>query len=70
MTQDLPMKDKSTAAHRKERLPMEQDGTIRLSVEDQQRFAEALINPPPLTPAMKRAFMHHRRLVGPTDGDV
>ena len=38
---------------------------IKLSVEDQQRFAEALINPPPLTPAMRRAIEHHRRLIGP-----
>jgi uncharacterized protein (DUF1778 family) len=38
---------------------------IKLSVDDQQRFAEALINPPPLTPAMRRAIEHHRRLIGP-----
>jgi uncharacterized protein (DUF1778 family) len=37
----------------------------RLALEDQRRFAEALINPPPLAPAMKRAREHHRRLVGP-----
>jgi uncharacterized protein (DUF1778 family) len=42
---------------------------IRLSVEDQQRFAEALINPPPLSPTLKRAFKHHRRLVGAADDD-
>jgi uncharacterized protein (DUF1778 family) len=43
---------------------------IRLSVEDQRRFAEALINPPPLAPAMKRAIKRHRRLFGPVDGDA
>jgi len=37
---------------------------LRLSAEDQRRFAEALINPPPLAPAMKRAIAHHRRLFG------
>ena len=40
---------------------------IRLSSEDQQRFAEALIDPPPLTPAMKRAIERHRLLFGPVD---
>jgi hypothetical protein len=69
MPQELPMKDQNTLLQKK-CLPMEQDGTIRLSIEDQQRFAEALINPPPLTPAMKRAIEHHRRLFGPTHGDV
>ena len=38
---------------------------IKLSAADQQRFAEALINPPPLAPAMKRAMARHRRLFGP-----
>ena len=28
---------------------------IRLSVDDQQRFAEQLLNPPPLAPAMQRS---------------
>jgi uncharacterized protein (DUF1778 family) len=37
---------------------------LRLSAEDQRSFAEALINPPPLAPAMKRAFARHRRLFG------
>ena len=39
---------------------------IRLSVADQQRFADALINPQPLAPAMTRAIEHHRRLIAPT----
>ena len=37
---------------------------IQLSLEDQRRFAEALINPPPEAPAMRRAREHHRRLFG------
>ena len=37
---------------------------IRLSVADQERFAEALINPPPLAPAMQKAIQRHRRLFG------
>ncbi len=36
---------------------------IRLSVDDQQRFSQALLNPPPLVPAMKRALQAHKRLV-------
>lgn len=36
---------------------------IRLSVDDQQRFAQALLNPPALAPAMKRALQTHKRLI-------
>jgi uncharacterized protein (DUF1778 family) len=35
---------------------------IRLAVEDQRRFAEMLINPPELSPAMERARAIHQRL--------
>jgi len=37
---------------------------IRLSVEDQRRIAEAILNPPEPTPAMRRAFKRHRKLFG------
>jgi uncharacterized protein (DUF1778 family) len=36
---------------------------IRLSVEDQHRFAEMLLNPPPLAPAMQRALKARKRLI-------
>jgi uncharacterized protein (DUF1778 family) len=36
---------------------------IRLSADDQQRFVELLLKPPPLAPAMKRALKARRRLV-------
>lgn len=36
---------------------------IRLSVDDQNRFAQALLNPPPLAAAMKRALLAHKRLI-------
>lgn len=36
---------------------------IRLTSADQQRFAEALLNPPPLAPALHRAMEHHQRLL-------
>ena len=36
---------------------------IRLSREASKRFAAALLDPPDLAPAMRRAFAHHRALV-------
>jgi uncharacterized protein (DUF1778 family) len=36
---------------------------IELSRAEAEHFVEALSNPPPLAPAMRRAFAHHRRLV-------
>lgn len=42
---------------------IEQSNVIRLAREDQIRFAEALINPPPMSPALKRAFNRHEQMV-------
>ena len=42
---------------------IEESEFVRLSREDQQRFAEAIINPPPLSDAMKRALRRQRQLV-------
>jgi uncharacterized protein (DUF1778 family) len=36
---------------------------IRLSVEDQRRFVELLVNPPPLSLALQRAKKAHARLI-------
>jgi uncharacterized protein (DUF1778 family) len=36
---------------------------VRLSVDDQQRFADLLLNPPALAPAMKRALKARKRLI-------
>ena len=36
---------------------------IRLSVDDQQRFADLLLNPPTLAPTMKRALKARKRLI-------
>jgi uncharacterized protein (DUF1778 family) len=58
------------AASAAARKVIEDTEIIKLSVEDQERFAEALINPPPLTPAMQRAVQRHRRLFGAPGGDV
>ena len=53
------------AASAAARRTVEEAGMVRLSVEDQQGFAKALIDPPPLKPAMKRAIKRHSRLFGP-----
>ena len=47
------------AAHR----TIEETQIIRLSVQDQQAFAEAILNPPPLAPAMERAIERYRNIV-------
>ena len=47
------------AAHR----TIEETHIIRLSVEDQRAFAEAILNPPEPTPALKRAAARYRQLV-------
>ena len=36
---------------------------IRLSVDDQHRFAQMLLNPPPLAPAKQRALKARKRLI-------
>jgi hypothetical protein len=36
---------------------------IRLSLEDQQRFVELLLTPPPLEPALERAREAHAKLI-------
>jgi uncharacterized protein (DUF1778 family) len=47
------------AAHR----TIEEAQIIRLSVEDQRAFAEAILNPPPLAPAMERAIERYRKII-------
>jgi uncharacterized protein (DUF1778 family) len=47
------------AAHR----AIDEAQVIRLSVEDQQRFVELLLNPPALAAALKRAKRAHARLI-------
>ena len=42
---------------------IEQAEVIRLSQADSQRFAEALLSPPPPTPALERAFQRRRKLL-------
>ena len=47
------------AAHR----TIEETQIIRLSVEDQRAFVEAVLNPPPLTPAMEHAIQRYRTVI-------
>ena len=42
---------------------IEDDGIIRLSAEDQARFAQALLNPPAPNAALKRAMRRHAKNV-------
>ena len=45
---------------------IEQAHIIQLSIEDQRAFAEAILNPPEPTPALRRAFRRHRELIKQT----
>jgi len=42
---------------------IEQTEVLRLSLADQESFVQALLSPPKATPALKRAFAHHHKLV-------
>ncbi|MBI5816019.1 MAG: DUF1778 domain-containing protein [Nitrospinae bacterium] len=42
---------------------IEQAGIIRLTMDDQECFAKALLSPPKTAPALKRAFARRRKLV-------
>lgn len=53
-----------SAAQEAARKTIEETSMIKLSAEDQRLFADALIDPAPLTPAMERAISNHRRLIG------
>ena len=45
---------------------IEETQIIRLSIEDQRAFAAAMLNPPPLAPAMERAIERYRRQITPS----
>ncbi|HBL32065.1 MAG TPA: DUF1778 domain-containing protein [Acidobacteria bacterium] len=49
------------AAHR----AVEEAHLIQLSVEDQRRFVELLLDPPAPSPALERAKLAHARLIRP-----
>ncbi len=45
---------------------IEETHLIRLSVEDQRRFVELLLDPPAIAPALERARQAHDRLIRET----
>ena len=51
-----------SAASKAARETIEANEVIRLSVEDQQRFADAILTPPEPMPALRKAFESHREL--------
>jgi uncharacterized protein (DUF1778 family) len=54
-----------TAAEAAARKAIEETCVIRLSIEDQQRFVDLLLNPPPPNSALQRSHKHHEQLFGP-----
>ena len=42
---------------------IEQAQVMRLSLDDQKAFVDAILNPPEPTAALKRAFQRHRELI-------
>jgi len=52
-----------TAVQEAARRTIDDTQLIRLSVEDQRAFVQALLSPPPLAPAMERAKEAHARLI-------
>ena len=55
------------AAEQAARHAIEDNQILRLSVEDQLRFAESLLNPSPLTPALERARDRHEKLIASSE---
>lgn len=53
------------AAENAARRTLEEASTLRLSVEDQRRFVDLLLNPPEPTEALERARTAHEALIGP-----
>lgn len=51
------------AAHR----AIEQAGIIKLTLDDQECFVQALLSPPSPNPALKRAFERHSKLVSKSE---
>lgn len=52
-----------TAVQKAAAQAIEEAEVLRLSLADQRCFADALGNPPPPSPALKRAFAKHRTLL-------
>ena len=52
-----------TAAREAAERRVEHAQVIRLSLEDQRAFVEAILDPPEPTPALRRAFARRRKLI-------
>lgn len=52
-----------TAARQAAEQRVEQAQVMRLSLEDQRAFVEAILDPPEPSAALRRAFRRHRALV-------
>ncbi|WP_422932163.1 DUF1778 domain-containing protein [Singulisphaera sp. PoT] len=52
-----------SAAQEAARKTIEEASVLRLTVEEQRRFVDLLINPPPPSPALERAKDAHARLI-------
>ena len=52
-----------TAVQEAAQRAIEQAEVVRLSLEDQQRFADALLAPPPPSAALQRAMARHDKLL-------
>ncbi len=51
------------AAQQAAQKTIEETSIIRLSLEDQRKIAEAILNPPEPNDALRRAFAAHKKLV-------
>jgi len=54
---------RTTAAQKVSHKTVAETRAIRLSVADQRRFVDLLLNPPALAPALNRAKKAHDRLI-------
>ncbi|MEY4562900.1 MAG: hypothetical protein RLZZ618_2177 [Pseudomonadota bacterium] len=52
-----------SAAQEAARRTIEQAQVIRLSIEEQERFAALLLNPPLMSQSLERAAQAHKRLI-------
>ena len=51
------------AAHEADTRTIEDTAILRLSLEEQRKFVDLLLHPPPLSPALERARKAHRKLI-------
>ena len=52
-----------TAAQEAAQKTIEETNIIRLSIEDQEKFVDLLLNPPNLSPVLEKAKQYHSKMV-------